>query len=156
MSTLGIDRALFHIKFYMRPCHEIDGAGKSPQAMAGEHWGGSAGKAGGRCQAACTILCSICAPVSTEQAGWGEQEINGQKVSDVVKGKGREGTDADRDQSVKHRLRGTNGIGQEERNLAGSISKEKAAKTLLESAGVRGESEIIVNRRASNYHISNI
>lgn len=36
--------------------------------------------------------------------------------------------------------------------IAGSISKEKAAKTLLESTGVRGESEITVYRQARNYH----
>ena len=42
--------------------------------------------------------------------------------------------------------------GKKKETVAGSISKEKVAKMLLEAAGVRGESEITVNRWASNYH----
>lgn len=38
------------------------------------------------------------------------------KINKVPEGKRRKGTDADGDQRVKHSRRGTNGIGQEERN----------------------------------------
>lgn len=35
MSALGTDRALFYTEFYMRPWHEIAGAGKSPWVTPG-------------------------------------------------------------------------------------------------------------------------
>ena len=50
------------------------------------------------------------------------------EINEVRERKRREGTDADRDQRVKHRLRGTNGMGQEERNGSREHQQGKGSK----------------------------
>lgn len=42
--------------------------------------------------------------------------------------------------------------GKKKEKVGGSTSKREAAKILLESAGVREESKIILNRWTSNYN----
>lgn len=114
----------------MRPWHEIAGAGKSLWATRGEHWGGSAGKAGGRCKAAYAIPVHyyICSCVHRARGLGRKATSQGIKKREVLEGKRREGAAADRDQRVKHRLRGMNGIGQEERNGSKEHQQGKGSK----------------------------
>lgn len=69
------------------------------------------------------LLCS-----QGKGAGEESNKSRDKKKREVLEGKRREGAAADRDQRVKHRLRGMNGIGQEERNGSKEHQQGKGSK----------------------------
>lgn len=99
----------------------------SGQRGGGGALGGSTGKAGERSKEVCTILCTIDAAVFTEQ---GAEKAASQQIKEIQVNcwKKQEGTDADRDLTVKHRQRGTNGTGREERNYCTEHQQGKVNK----------------------------
>lgn len=69
------------------------------------------------------LLCS-----QGKGAGEESNKSRDKKKREVLEGKRKEGAAADRDQRVKHRLRGMNGIGQEERNGSKEHQQGKGSK----------------------------
>lgn len=93
--------------------------GRVPGQWEGESRSGSAGKAGGRCEEAevrqSALSCALDTLLCSQSKGGGQsnRSMHRRKKKEVLGGKRRKGTDADRDQRVKQ---GLSNIGQEERN----------------------------------------
>lgn len=104
--------------------------GRAPgQRRGGKHWGGSAGKAGERCDHLHYPVHYTCSCVRRARRGRkSNKAMDKRKMSEVLEGKRREGTGAGRDQRVNRGLRGTKGIGQEERNGSREHQQGKGSK----------------------------
>lgn len=107
--------------------------GRVPGQWKGESWDGSAGKAGGRCEEAemrqsalsCALYILLCS--HSKAGGQSNKSVHKRKRSEVLEGKRRRRTDAERDQSVQQRL--SNIQGKKKERVGGSTSKGEAADT---------------------------